>query len=301
MFAQLSLAVLLTCFVTAQAGQQNQGPPEPKPEAEPETQMGLDVPENEGEDGKAPHDGADRPLHTTESLGDSDGELPPEDKPLEVEAPEVQTDSDDQGSPSIVLGDEEAKMDKVELVQVDTEEDEPVLEDNIEYIDILDEDPDTADQGNTDIPDEDRPTEGGPMVAKSEEENGLTAEEDLESLPLETTEGASAEKFEDLPEPATGDTLATPDDVDRQVKTDEQHTTKQRPNIVIIVADDLGMGDVGCFGNDTIRTPNIDRIAREGAKLTHNIAAASVCTPSRAALLTGRYPIRMGKFYINIT
>ena len=66
------------------------------------------------------------------------------------------------------------------------------------------------------------------------------------------------------------------------------------PNIVILLADDLGIGDVGCFGNDTIRTPNIDRIAQEGVKLTHHLAAAAICTPSRAALLTGRYPIRTG-------
>jgi len=58
--------------------------------------------------------------------------------------------------------------------------------------------------------------------------------------------------------------------------------------------DDLGIGDIGCFGNDTIKTPNIDRIASEGVKLTHHLAAASVCTPSRTALLTGRYPIRSG-------
>ncbi|KAJ7319642.1 hypothetical protein JRQ81_019153 [Phrynocephalus forsythii] len=60
------------------------------------------------------------------------------------------------------------------------------------------------------------------------------------------------------------------------------------------MADDLGYGDLGCFGNDTIRTPNIDQLAREGVRLTQHIAAASLCTPSRAAFLTGRYPIRSG-------
>ncbi|XP_078513695.1 arylsulfatase H-like isoform X2 [Lissotriton helveticus] len=67
-----------------------------------------------------------------------------------------------------------------------------------------------------------------------------------------------------------------------------------KPNIVLIMADDLGIGDVGCYGNDTIRTPNIDRLAKEGVKLTHHIAAAPLCTPSRAAFMTGRYPLRSG-------
>lgn len=70
--------------------------------------------------------------------------------------------------------------------------------------------------------------------------------------------------------------------------------TARRPNIVVLVADDLGYGDVGCFGNDTISTPNIDRLAQNGAMLTQHTAAAAVCTPSRAALLTGRYPVRSG-------
>ncbi len=68
----------------------------------------------------------------------------------------------------------------------------------------------------------------------------------------------------------------------------------KRPNFVIIYADDLGYGDLGCFGHPTIRTPNLDRMAAEGVKLTQFYSAASICTPSRAALLTGRLPIRNG-------
>lgn len=69
-----------------------------------------------------------------------------------------------------------------------------------------------------------------------------------------------------------------------------------KPNIVIFLADDLGYGDVGAFGNNTIRTPNIDALASDGIKLTHHLTAASVCTPSRSAMLTGRLPIRTGMF-----
>uniref|UniRef100_H3AA90 Arylsulfatase D n=1 Tax=Latimeria chalumnae TaxID=7897 RepID=H3AA90_LATCH len=70
--------------------------------------------------------------------------------------------------------------------------------------------------------------------------------------------------------------------------------TDSRPNFVLIMADDLGIGDIGCYGNDTIRTPNIDKLAKEGVKLTQHIAAAPLCTPSRAAFMTGRYPVRSG-------
>ncbi len=66
------------------------------------------------------------------------------------------------------------------------------------------------------------------------------------------------------------------------------------PNIIIIFADDLGYGDLGSYGHPTIQTPNLDRLASEGMKLTQFYAAASVCTPSRAGLLTGRYPVRTG-------
>jgi len=68
----------------------------------------------------------------------------------------------------------------------------------------------------------------------------------------------------------------------------------RKPNIVLILADDLGYGDLGVFGNGMIRTPNIDRMAAEGVRLTNFYASANVCTPSRAGLLTGRYPIRSG-------
>ena len=68
----------------------------------------------------------------------------------------------------------------------------------------------------------------------------------------------------------------------------------EKPNIVIIFADDLGYGDLGCYGHPTIRTPNLDRMAAEGMQFTDFYSAAEVCTPSRAALLTGRLPIRSG-------
>ena len=64
------------------------------------------------------------------------------------------------------------------------------------------------------------------------------------------------------------------------------------PNIVIIFADDLGIGDIGPYGNTRIKTPHLDRMAAEGARLTSFFASASVCTPSRGGLLMGQYPVR---------
>jgi arylsulfatase A-like enzyme len=69
---------------------------------------------------------------------------------------------------------------------------------------------------------------------------------------------------------------------------------ERRPNFVVIFCDDLGYGDLGCFGHPTIRTPNLDRMAAEGMKFTQFYSASEVCTPSRAALLTGRLPPRSG-------
>ncbi len=68
------------------------------------------------------------------------------------------------------------------------------------------------------------------------------------------------------------------------------------PNIVIIFADDLGYGDLGAYGHPTIQTPNLDRMAAEGQKWTQFYVGASVCSPSRAALLTGRLPVRSGAY-----
>ncbi|HDP34150.1 MAG TPA: sulfatase, partial [Candidatus Hydrogenedentes bacterium] len=61
----------------------------------------------------------------------------------------------------------------------------------------------------------------------------------------------------------------------------------RKPNIIYILADDLGYGDLGCYGQETIKTPNIDRMAAEGLKFTQHYAGSTVCAPSRACLLTG--------------
>jgi arylsulfatase A len=69
-----------------------------------------------------------------------------------------------------------------------------------------------------------------------------------------------------------------------------------RPNVVVVLCDDLGYGDLGCYGHAHIQTPNLDRLADEGVRLTDCYAAAPVCSPSRAGILTGRTPYRCGVY-----
>jgi arylsulfatase A-like enzyme len=71
-------------------------------------------------------------------------------------------------------------------------------------------------------------------------------------------------------------------------------STTERPNIIIIMADDLGYGGIGCYGSEKIRTPNIDALAKGGLKFTDYHSNCPVCSPTRAALLTGRYQQRCG-------
>ncbi len=69
---------------------------------------------------------------------------------------------------------------------------------------------------------------------------------------------------------------------------------QEKPNVIIIFADDLGYGDVSCYGAQDVNTAHIDKLANEGLRFTDFQVASSVCSPSRAALLTGRYPMRCG-------
>src|SRR5215213_4911455 len=66
-----------------------------------------------------------------------------------------------------------------------------------------------------------------------------------------------------------------------------------RTNVVFILIDDLGWTDLGCYGSDLYRTPHIDRLARDGVRFTSAYSACCVCSPTRAAVLTGKYPARL--------
>ena len=77
-------------------------------------------------------------------------------------------------------------------------------------------------------------------------------------------------------------------------RIDAQEKETNKPNIIILFADDLGYGDLSCYGAQDVNTPNIDALAAEGLRFTDFQVASSVCSPSRAALLTGRYPMRNG-------
>lgn len=70
--------------------------------------------------------------------------------------------------------------------------------------------------------------------------------------------------------------------------------SKRRPNLIVLLADDMGYADPSCFGGKAVRTPNIDALAAGGMKFTQFYSASGVCTPTRASLLTGRYPLRFG-------
>ena len=83
----------------------------------------------------------------------------------------------------------------------------------------------------------------------------------------------------------------------KQAKRDTKDDLQaDRPNIVLIVSDDQGYHDLGCYGATDVKTPTLDKIAREGVRLTNFYVTCSFCTPSRASLLTGRYPQRNGTY-----
>ncbi len=73
----------------------------------------------------------------------------------------------------------------------------------------------------------------------------------------------------------------------------ETQAVQRRPNVVLILADDLGWTDLACYGSDFYDTPHLDRLASEGMRFTQNYSACTVCSPTRAALLTGKYPARL--------
>src|SRR5260370_19400343 len=70
--------------------------------------------------------------------------------------------------------------------------------------------------------------------------------------------------------------------------------TPRKPNVVLIMTDDMGYADLGCYGSKDIKTPHLDKLAKQGTRLTHFYSNGPVCTPTRAALMTGRWQQRVG-------
>ncbi len=77
-------------------------------------------------------------------------------------------------------------------------------------------------------------------------------------------------------------------------RAEKSSASPSRPNFVVILADDMGYGDIGAFGNDAVQTPGLDQLASEGMCLTQHYSGSPVCAPARAAMMTGRYPHRTG-------
>eukprot|EP01136_Pigoraptor_vietnamica_P006618 Opistho-1_new@39747 len=77
-------------------------------------------------------------------------------------------------------------------------------------------------------------------------------------------------------------------------KSVAQKKQLKKPNVVIILTDDMGYGEISCYNSQQISTPNIDRIAKEGIRFTDFYVPTPYCAPSRASLLTGRFPLRHG-------
>ncbi|MCA1556281.1 MAG: sulfatase-like hydrolase/transferase, partial [Acidobacteria bacterium] len=75
-------------------------------------------------------------------------------------------------------------------------------------------------------------------------------------------------------------------------KAASSNPQRARPNVLFILADDLGWGDLSCYGRPDYRTPNLDKLASEGVRFTQAYSASPVCTPTRCAFITGQYPAR---------
>lgn len=75
--------------------------------------------------------------------------------------------------------------------------------------------------------------------------------------------------------------------------SDKKEEEQKKPNIVLIIADDLGYSQLGCYGSDYYKTPNIDNLAKTGMRFTNAYSAAAVCSPTRASIVTGKYPARL--------